>query len=68
MMKTLIFVLFVVMATESVTAVIDDSTKQDIDEFIENILSCRNITGQFNSSTGLAPEINQKYYMKIASS
>ena len=52
--------MFVVMATESVTAAIDDATKQDIDEFIENILSCRNITGQFNSLVGLTPEMNQK--------
>ena len=50
MKKTLFFVMLVVMATESVTAAMDDATKQDIDEFIENILSCRNITGQYNSS------------------
>ena len=60
MRRTLFFVMVVVMATGSVTAAIDDATKQDIDEFIENILSCRNITGQFNISAGLAPEMNQE--------
>ena len=50
--------MLVVVAIESTTATIDDATKQDIDEFIENILSCRNITGQFNGLAGLAPEMN----------
>ena len=50
--------MFVAMAIESATAAIDDATKQDIDEFIENILSCRNITGQLNRFAGLAPEIH----------
>ena len=50
--------MLVVVAIESGTAAIDDATKQDIDEFIENILSCRNITGQFNSFTGVTPEMN----------
>ena len=60
MRRTLFFVIVVVMATGSVTAAIDDATKQDIDEFIENILFCRNITGQCSSLVGLAPEMNQE--------